>query len=278
MKALWIRVDANIGGKDVVWKAVEFLGISAPQAVGHLVMFWGNVANHGDGSVAEKFDAQLEAWAQWSGERGLFAEFIRTECLDARGKIKRWDEMQGALEARRKHDRERKRRKNPLGNSTGNSAGSSTETPRNFRGNSGARNVTERNVTDTTSNPPVATDVAPARGGKKPLTPSPGTAEVLAHYVLTHPKRRPGPKEARVVAKALESGYSVEDLKRAITGNATDDWHREKKKHELAYVLRDNGKIDDFIARADAADAQEPLIDEWGQLTARGCRVAGLVS
>ena len=263
MKALWIRVDANIGGKDVVWKASEFLGISAPQAVGHLVMFWGNVAQHSDGSVAEKYDAQLETWAGWTGERGLFASFIRSECLDGRGKIKRWDEMQGALIAQRKRDLERKHRANPLKNST--------EIPRKFHGKSVARNVTLRNnTTTTTPKPPVAADAAPPRGGKKPLTPSSEEAAVLAHYVETHPRRRPGDKEVRVVRRALGLGYSVDDLKAAITGNATDEWHRDKKKHELGYVLRDNGKIDDFIARSDSGLPDGPLVDEWGAPTARG--------
>ena len=136
---------------------------------------------------------------------------------------------------------------------------------------------TETETERTTPKPPVATDVAPARGARKPPTPSPEVAAVLAHYVETHPRRRPGPKEAKAVERALGFGYSVDDLKAAITGNATDDWHKERKKHELAYVLRDNGKIDDFIARGESADTG-PLVDEWGLLTPRGMKVAGLVS
>ena len=80
---------------------------------------------------------------------------------------------------------------------------------------------------------------------------------VLTHYRDTHPRRRPflpdgSPEQgaSRVVARALEWGYSVADLNRAITANANDSWHRERKKHELGYVLRTSEKISEWIDRA----------------------------
>lgn len=81
----------------------------------------------------------------------------------------------------------------------------------------------------------------------------------------------------RAVRRALGFGYSVADLKRAIDGNADDSWHSERKKHELPYVLRNNGLIDGFIAKAEALP-EGPNVDEFGLLTPRGLRVAGLVS
>ena len=81
--------------------------------------------------------------------------------------------------------------------------------------------------------------------------------DVLTHYRDTHPRRRPflpdgSPEQgaSRVVARALEWGYSVADLNRAITANANDSWHRERKKHELGYVLRTSEKISEWIDRA----------------------------
>lgn len=70
---------------------------------------------------------------------------------------------------------------------------------------------------------------------------------VLDHYLRAHPRRRIGKKDLPAVRKALALGYSAKDLCLAIDGNANDAWHRDKHKHELPYVLRDNGKIDTFM-------------------------------
>lgn len=123
-------------------------------------------------------------------------------------------------------------------------------------------------TTTTTPQPPVAADAARPRK-KANSEPSPEEAAVLAHYVETHPKRRPGEGDLKAVRRALGFGYSPAELKRAITGNAGDEWHRERRKHGLGYVLRNNEKIDDFIAKADALD--EPWHDlETGEPTAAG--------
>ncbi len=47
-------------------------------------------------------------------------------------------------------------------------------------------------------------------------------------------------------------GYTPGELTEAIDGNARDIWHVERGKHELGYVLRDNGHIDDFRAMFEA--------------------------
>ncbi len=57
----------------------------------------------------------------------------------------------------------------------------------------------------------------------------------------------------------------------AIDGNAADEWHQHRQKHELEYVLRDNGKIDTF--REMAAAAKAPLTDENGIPTARAMAI-----
>lgn len=81
---------------------------------------------------------------------------------------------------------------------------------------------------------------------------------VLEHYTATHPRRKVGDlKQERVVAKALKFGFTVEDLKQAITGNANDPWHREKGKHELSYVLRDADHINTFLEKSQQQD--EPV-------------------
>lgn len=101
--------------------------------------------------------------------------------------------------------------------------------------------------------------------------PSADEQQVLDRYLMRHPRRRVGPKDAAIVRKALALGYSAADLCEAVDGNAGDPWHVERKKHELAYVLRNNGKIDDF--RAKAQEAAQPIVDQYGCLTAYGERV-----
>jgi hypothetical protein len=95
---------------------------------------------------------------------------------------------------------------------------------------------------------------------------------VLDHYLVTHPRRRIGPKDRKAVAKALTFGYAPGELIEAIDGNASDDWHVEKHKHELPYVLRDNGKIDDFRERAASANGRV-AVDENGLLNEVGLAV-----
>jgi hypothetical protein len=75
----------------------------------------------------------------------------------------------------------------------------------------------------------------------------PRVDEIVAHYVSLHPQRRPGGNEQRAIRKALdEFGYSVDDLKKAISGNARSTWHIEQRQVGLSLILRDNEHIDRF--------------------------------
>lgn len=105
-----IYVTANIGGRGVVARAMQRLGLSQASAVGHLVMFWGNAAmNSDDGRVAHLTDLQLEQWACWQGKRGRFAAWLRAEHLDEHGRPNEWDEYAGKLVASRAKARDKKR-------------------------------------------------------------------------------------------------------------------------------------------------------------------------
>jgi hypothetical protein len=115
---------------------------------------------------------------------------------------------------------------------------------------------------------PRTMDHGPSDGASAPVVEKPkGSAFradvefVLAHYVRTHPRRRPGPSDRKAVERAFGWGYAPSELCEAITGNAEDDWHRERKKHELPYVLRNNGLIDGFRAKSEV----KPLVivDGW---------------
>jgi hypothetical protein len=80
-----------------------------------------------------------------------------------------------------------------------------------------------------------------------------------------------------MVRRAFKMGYSSADVCDAITGNAIDDWHAKKHKHELSYVLRNEEKIDQFremaaAARAPSAETRQLVHD--GVLTEFGDRAS----
>lgn len=102
---------------------------------------------------------------------------------------------------------------------------------------------------------------------KPPRTPkslSPDEQVVLEYYHTTHPRRKTDTKTAtRYIGLALKT-FSVEELKRAIQGNATDPWHKEHRKHELSYVLRNPEKISAFIEHGREDEIE---LDEHGDPT-----------
>lgn len=109
----WIRVHANIAEKRVSIRAAEQLGVSVNEAIGMLVRFWGAMSRLGhDGDVTALTDLELETWGGWLGRgraKGRFAAFIREHHTDEEGRVNEWDEYQGALEDRRKKDRDRQK-------------------------------------------------------------------------------------------------------------------------------------------------------------------------
>jgi len=104
----WIRVHAQLVARPVVARCAEALRIDPYKAVGHLVTFWGAVAEHARGGhVGDVPDALLERWAGWTGKRGAFARWLRADHVDPQGRVNQWDEYQGKLEHRRELERQR---------------------------------------------------------------------------------------------------------------------------------------------------------------------------
>lgn len=90
---------------------------------------------------------------------------------------------------------------------------------------------------------------------------SPAVDKVWRHYVRRYGERySPGRAERLKLSAAgrdgkirgrLRDGYSPEELCRAIDGCFGDDWHRERDKHDLEYVLRNQSKVEGFLNRAE---------------------------
>ena len=223
----WVAIDTDIGDNPKLWELADSIGnstgIPLESCVGLVTMLLGKVASHAhDGDIAGVPDRLLEEWARWRGKPGGFAPHFR-RIFVTDGVITGWAKRQGKLIDHIEKVKERDRKRKSIRNSTGIPTGTVPD-------------LTVHNRTTTTKR---------ARGEKEITDPRVDT--VIAHYQTLHPQRRPGPKERRAVWHALEKlSYSVEDVLAAISGNASDPWHKERRKHELSYVLRDNEHIDRF--------------------------------
>lgn len=118
----------------------------------------------------------------------------------------------------------------------------------------------------TTTSPADAVPETP-RPSKPKGAPSEDEEAVALYYRAVHPKRGPADEaDYKIIRRGLKS-FSRDQLCRAIDGNREDEWHRARRKHELSYVFRNNGKISEFIDRHDALNA--PLMQN-GKLTEDG--------
>lgn len=92
-------------------------------------------------------------------------------------------------------------------------------------------------------------DTEPDVEAPKPLSGPVG--EVLERYQTLHPRRKVTEQMGKIVKRALKD-FTAPELIEAIEGNAADQWHRERRKHELSYVLRNADIINGFRDRATA--------------------------
>lgn len=117
----------------------------------------------------------------------------------------------------------------------------------------------------------------PLTTNHKPLTkkqPSEQSSQevgaVFQHWqtVLNHPRSKLDAKRKRVIQSALKTGYTVDDLKSAISGcsktpHNMGENERGQKYDDIGLILRDAGQIDRFIGNDDNAPTpqvqQRPL-------------------
>lgn len=89
---------------------------------------------------------------------------------------------------------------------------------------------------------------------------------IIDAWCAAHPgKRRPNKTEgvngacAKIAAR-LSAGRTVNEIIKAIKGNASDEWHRGKNKHELSYVCQSCDRLDQMISKHTASDSG---IERW---------------
>ena len=88
-------------------------------------------------------------------------------------------------------------------------------------------------------------------------------AEIFEYWqrVMNHPGAKLDDSRIRVITKALKM-YSTEDVKKAIDGCASSEWHMNSKQDNLGLILRNAEKIEGFIARLDVPAKGNSLADE----------------
>ena len=104
------------------------------------------------------------------------------------------------------------------------------------------------------------------RENKKPSAEqsSTGVSEVFEFWqtLLNHPRSKLDPKRAKLIKAALKLGYTVEDLKSAISGCSKTPHNMGKndngqKYDDISLILRDAGQIDRFIGNDEQAPVQQ---------------------
>jgi hypothetical protein len=108
--AQWIRSHAKGKTLNVTARAADQLGIPRAHAWGLLNLLWGWLSERSDdGSILPFTPAEIEDAAGWTGEPGRFYDFVRQRHVDAKGRIKEWDEYMGPLVRQRRMARDRQR-------------------------------------------------------------------------------------------------------------------------------------------------------------------------
>lgn len=258
---LWIRIDTAIRSDPNVAELAARTGVTLAEAVGLCTLVWAAIAEHRpNGDLNGIAISALENWAAWEPRKGKptgsFGTAFR-ELFITNDTASGWKNRQGKLVERAERDRLRK-----VHGSSEESRGDST--------------VTERNGTEQlpTTSDAVESDPAPvpekprtSRAKKGAIEPNEHELRVAGHYRTVHPKRGPLDDADFVLIRKRLVDFSPDQLCQAIDGNREDEWHRSRRKHELSYVLRNNGKVSEFIDRYDAMNA--PLVQN-GQLTEDG--------
>lgn len=102
-----------------------------------------------------------------------------------------------------------------------------------------------------------------------PRIPAP-VQEVFGYWqaVMDHPQARLDTKRRRAIAARLKEGYTVEQLKAAITGCKASAWHQgQNDRHQvfddIELICRDAQRVEAFLTRGTAKTAQQRELEAW---------------
>ena len=110
----WIKSEQALASHPKVHLLAKDLGISVPQAVGHLHLLWWWALDYADDGNLTRYRDFIPSASQWVGDENLFiTSLIKHNWIDeVEGKlvIHDWLDYTGALIETREKDAERKRK------------------------------------------------------------------------------------------------------------------------------------------------------------------------
>lgn len=100
---------------------------------------------------------------------------------------------------------------------------------------------------------------------------------VWEHYSKLHPRARFSKGDRKRIMDRFAEGYSVGELMLAIDGNHLDPFcngenDRGKQYHKLDLILRDSGRVADFIETAQSPPNGPPSKSVAGRMLARAAK------
>lgn len=91
--------------------------------------------------------------------------------------------------------------------------------------------------------------------------------EVFGYWAeKLHPKAKLGKARERVIAGRLAEGFTVDELKRAIDGIASSDWHKKEGHTDLTLILRDEAHVEKYAGRRVQRTRNETLSERMSRM------------
>lgn len=294
----WIQLEKQFlrGKQAIVLKA--HLAVSRHEAIGLCADFWAWCEDNGvdifEGPIVI---TEVEEAARWQGKKGLFFQAMLTAGLlegdESRCRVHGMSRYQKAAN-KATRDRERLRHAREVAATSDLSSGDiASPSPVCSRDVAATSSRQEEDVAATSRGkmldvrikeeeketgtsaaaPPVCvSDPAgeqkppekPKRSRRTPPAPTAQELEVFRHWVTVMRKRADtlfSRERLMPVRERLADGYSVETLKKAISGCARSDFHMARGEHvgriqhnDLDLICRDAKNVDKFAALCDAPE------------------------
>ena len=273
----WTQLHSHLPRHRKIRALVKLLGISPVDAIGHVVMIWCEAMDTApSGDISSWGSPGIAAAAEWDGDPDKFVQALFTagfvDRVADRLLLHNWCKY-NRLEARRRGNKREPMETNSNQREPMVTNGSQS-VPREDKRREEERREEKKREELTPLSPqggsgnqrgPMVTNgsqSAPSSEVEQKIQ------QIWDHWQSTH-SHLSGTKMVKLnamrrskIAARLKDGFSAEDLCRAITANAQDQWHSEHKKHEIEYVLRNDAQVVKFMALAPAARKSRDWVEQ----------------
>lgn len=270
---MFIELHDNLPEHPKTRRACRILGLSNTLFVGLMSKLWLAVLRHAPDGRLDDWDeddiayyAGLDdAWPRDPKTSQKFVEaLLRVKLLvrDANGmRINDWEQYAAHIKARSRKERDRQRK---AAQREREKTGGTVHTP---------EEMSMRHADAPEQSAPTRTEPEPKpEPDMETVLLEREVDEVAAFHAQLHGVRN-GEKSKRLVrARLRDDHFSAEQLRHAIEANATDPWHKERNKHDLAYICQSDIRVNQHLAKWDLkqrgqAEQMKPP-PEWSRFLA----------